>query len=215
MSYTFTTLKQAIQDYTQNSETTFVNNLNSFITNAEERLLKLIELDYFRENASASMTSGNQYLSMPADYLASFSLSFTNASGEKVFLLQKDVNFLQEFNPNPSTTGEPRYYSTFDVDNFIVAPTPNDDYAVELHYYYRPQSITVTADGTSWFGTNAPDALLYGSLIEAYTFMKGEADVMAMYQNRFVEAAQRLKNYGEGVENTDAYRTGLVRIPKT
>ena len=215
MSYTFTTLKQAIQDYTQNSETTFVNNLNSFITNAEERLLKLIELDYFRENASASMTSGNQYLSMPADYLASFSLSFTNASGEKVFLLQKDVNFLQEFNPNPSTTGEPRYYSTFDVDNFILAPTPNADYAVELHYYYRPQSITVTTDGTSWFGTNAPDALLYGSLIEAYTFMKGEADVMAMYQNRFVEAAQRLKNYGEGVENTDAYRTGLVRIPKT
>lgn len=215
MSYTFTTLKQAIQDYTQNSETTFVNNLNSFITNAEERLLKLIELDYFRENASASMTSGNQYLSMPADYLASFSLSFTNASGEKVFLLQKDVNFLQSFNPNPSTTGEPRYYSTFDVDNFILAPTPNADYAVELHYYYRPQSITVTTDGTSWFGTNAPDALLYGSLIEAYTFMKGEADVMAMYQNRFVEAAQRLKNYGEGVENTDAYRTGLVRIPKT
>ena len=132
-----------------------------------------------------------------------------------MFLLQKDVNFLQEFNPNPSTTGEPRYYSTFDVDNFILAPTPNDDYAVELHYYYRPQSITVTTDGTSWFGTNAPDALLYGSLIEAYTFMKGEADVMAMYQNRFVEAAQRLKNYGEGVENTDAYRTGLVRIPKT
>ena len=215
MSYTFTTLKQAIQDYTQNSETTFVNNLNSFITNAEERLLKLIELDYFRENASASMTSGNQYLSMPADYLASFSLSFTNASGEKVFLLQKDVNFLQSFNPNPSTTGEPRYYSTFDVDNFIIAPTPNADYAVELHYYYRPKSITVTTDGTSWFGTNAPDALLYGSLIEAYTFMKGEADVMAMYQNRFVEAAQRLKNYGEGVENTDAYRTGLVRIPKT
>jgi hypothetical protein len=215
MSYTFTTLKQAIQDYTQNSETTFVNNLNSFITNAEERLLKLVELDYFRENASASMTSGNQYLSMPADYLASFSLSFTNASGEKVFLLQKDVNFLQSFNPNPSTTGEPRYYSTFDVDNFILAPTPNADYAVELHYYYRPQSITVTTDGTSWFGTNAPDALLYGSLIEAYTFMKGEADVMAMYQNRFVEAAQRLKNYGEGVENTDAYRTGLVRIPKT
>jgi len=130
-------------------------------------------------------------------------------------LLQKDVNFIQEFNPNPATTGEPRYYSTFDVNNFILAPTPDDDYDVELHYYYRPQSITATADGTSWFGTNAPDALLYGSLIEAYTFMKGEADVMAMYQNRFVEAAQRLKNYGEAVENTDAYRTGLVRAPKT
>ena len=215
MSYTYTTLKQAIQDYTQNSETTFVNNLDSFIKNAEERLLKLVELDYFRKNVTAAATSGNQYLSTPSDYLASFSLSYTNSSSEKVFLLQKDVNFLQEFNPNPSTTGEPRYYSTFDVDNFILAPTPNDDYAVELHYYYRPASITTADDGTSWFGTNAPDALLYGSLIEAYTFMKGEADVMAMYQNRFVEAAQRLKNYGEGVENTDAYRTGLVRIPKS
>jgi len=215
MSYTFTTLKQAIQDYTQNSETTFVNNLDNFIKNAEERLLKLIELDYFRKNVSASMTSSNQFLSVPSDYLASFSLSFTNSSSEKVFLLQKDVNFIQEFNPNSATTGEPRYYSTFDVNNFILAPTPNDNYGVELHYYYRPQSITATADGTSWFGDNAPDALLYGSLIEAYTFMKGEADVMAMYQNRFVEAAQRLKNYGEAVENTDAYRTGLVRAPKT
>lgn len=215
MSYTYTTLKQAIQDYTQNSETTFVNNLDSFIKNAEERLLKLVELDYFRKNVTASATSGNQYLSAPSDYLASFSLSYTNSSSEKVFLLQKDVNFLQEFNPNPAVTGSPRYYSTFDVNNFILAPTPDDDYDVELHYYYRPASITTADDGTSWFGTNAPDALLYGSLIEAYTFMKGEADVMAMYQNRFVEAAQRLKNYGEGVENTDAYRTGLVRIPKT
>ena len=215
MSYTYTTLKQAIQDYTQNSETTFVNNLDSFIKNAEERLLKLVELDYFRKNVTASATSGNQYLSAPSDYLASFSLSYTNSSSEKVFLLQKDVNFLQEFNPNPAVTGSPRYYSTFDVNNFILAPTPDDDYDVELHYYYRPTSITTADDGTSWFGTNAPDALLYGSLIEAYTFMKGEADVMAMYQNRFVEAAQRLKNYGEGVENTDAYRTGLVRIPKT
>lgn len=215
MSYTYTTLKQAIQDYTQNSETTFVNNLDSFIKNAEERLLKLVELDYFRKNVTASATSGNQYLSTPSDYLASFSLSYTNSSSEKVFLLQKDVNFLQEFNPNPTVTGSPRYYSTFDVNNFILAPTPDDDYDVELHYYYRPASITTADDGTSWFGTNAPDALLYGSLIEAYTFMKGEADVMALYQNRFVEAAQRLKNYGEAIENTDAYRTGLVRAPKT
>jgi hypothetical protein len=215
MSYTFTTLKQAIQDYTQNSETTFVNNLDNFITNAEERLLKLVELDYFRKNANASMTSGNQYLSVPSDYLASFSLSYTNSNSEKVFLLQKDVNFLQEYSPNASTTGSPKYYSNFDVDNFLIAPTPNDNYAVELHYYYRPTSITTVADGTTWFGDNAPDALLYGSLVEAYTFMKGEPDIMNLYQQRFVEAAQRLKNYGEGVENTDAYRTGLVRIPKT
>lgn len=213
MSYTDATLKQAIQDYTQNSETTFVNNLNSFILNAEERLLKLIELDYFRKNANATMTSGNQFLAAPTDYLASFSLSYTDSSGEKVFLLYKDVNFLQEFNPDPTNTGEPVYYSTFDVNNFILSPTPNDNYAVELHYYYRPASITVA--GTSWFGDNAPDALLYGSLLEAYTFMKGEPDVMTMYQNRFIESAQRLKTYGEAVENTDAYRTGLVRAPKT
>lgn len=215
MSYTYTTLKQAIQDYTQNSETTFVNNLDNFITNAEERLLKLVELDYFRKNANANMTSGNQYLSSPPDYLASFSLSYTNSNNEKVFLLQKDVNFLQEYSPNSSTTGSPKYYSNFDVDNFLISPTPNDNYAVELHYYYRPDSITTVASGTTWFGDNAPDALLYGSLVEAYTFMKGEPDIMTLYQQRFVEAAQRLKNYGEGVENTDAYRTGLVRIPKT
>lgn len=213
MSFTHTTLKTAIQDFTENSETTFVNNLDVFIKNAEERLLKLVDLDLFRKNVSASMTSGGKYLAVPSDYLASFSLSFVNSSGENVFLSLKDVNFLQEFHPNPTTTGEPRYYGIFDVDNFIIAPTPNSAYTAELHYYYRPASITGTS-GTSWFGDNAPDALLYGSLLEAYTFMKGEQDVMAGYEKRFNESVARLKNYAEGVENTDAFRVGLVTTAK-
>ena len=214
MSYTHTTLKTAIQDYTENSETTFVNNLDNFIKNTEERILKLVDLDLFRKNANAAMTSGNKYLSCPSDFLSSFSLSYIDASNNHNFLLQKDVNFLQEFAPDDTATGAPKYYAQFDVDNFILAPTPNSDYAVELHYYYRPASITGSA-GTSWLGENAPDCLLYGCLVEAYTFMKGEADMMGAYEKRFVEAIQRLKNHGEGRENNDAYRQGLVRIPTT
>ena len=213
MTYTLTTLKQAIQDYVENDETTFVNNLNNFIQNTEERLLKLVDLDYFRKNVSANMTASNKFLSLPSDYLATFSLSFVK-NGENVFLLQKDVNFLQEYTPDPTVTGEPKYYGVFDIDNFILAPTPDQSYSAELHYYYRPASITSTVTGTSWFGDNAPDALLYGCLTEAYTFMKGEPTVIQMYEKRFVEAVTRLKIYAEGVENTDAYRIGLTRVPK-
>tara|TARA_E500000318_G_scaffold73586_1_gene68238 strand:- start:2692 stop:3336 length:645 start_codon:yes stop_codon:yes gene_type:complete len=214
MSFTYTTLKQAIQDWTENDETTFVNNLDFFITNTEERILKLVDLDFFRKNVSGATSASNKFLAMPSDYLASFSLSVTNGSN-KEFLLLKDVNFIQEYNPDESVTGTPKYYAPFDVSNFILAPTPDASYTAELHYYYRPQSITASSDGTSWIGTNAPDTLLYGSLIEAYTFMKGEADLLQLYQVRFNEAIARLKNYGEGVENTDAYREGLVRVRKT
>ena len=214
MSFTFTTLKQAIQDWTENDETTFVNNLDFFITNTEERILKLIDLDFFRKNVSGATSASNQYLAMPTDYLASFSLSVTNGSS-KEFLLLKDVNFIQEYNPDATVTGTPKYYAPFDVSNFILAPTPDANYVSELHYFYRPQSITASGDGTSWIGTNAPDTLLYGCLIEAYTFMKGEADMLQLYQTRFNEAIARLKNYGEGVENSDAYREGLVRVRKT
>tara|TARA_Y100001938_G_scaffold146646_1_gene225948 strand:+ start:973 stop:1617 length:645 start_codon:yes stop_codon:yes gene_type:complete len=213
MTYTNTTLKQAIQDFTENDETTFVSNLNNFIINAEERILKLVDLDYFRKNVTASTTSGNKFLALPDDYLATFSLSIVN-SGSNEFLLQKDVNFLQEYSPDPTVTGVPKYYGIFDVDNLILAPTPNQAYSAELHYYYRPQSITATASGTSWFGDNAPDTLLYGSLVEAYTFMKSEPTFIQLYEQRFVEAVTRLKVYAEGVENTDAYRTGLTRVRK-
>jgi len=215
MSFTFTSLKQAIQDFTENSETTFVNNLSLFITTAEERILKLVELDFFRKNVSSATVSGDRFLSVPSDYLASFSLSLENTSGEKEFLLIKDVNFIQEYWPDDSQTGFPKYYAPFDVDNFILAPTPAAAYTAELHYYYRPQSITTSASGESWLGTNAPNTLLYASLIEAYIFMKGEPDVIQMYEGRLQESMSRLKNYGEGVENSDAYRTGLVSRPKT
>ena len=214
MSFTLTTLKQSIQDWTQNSETTFVNELDFIIKNAEERIFKTVDLDYFRKNVTGSMSSGNQFLQKPSDYLASFSLSFVNASSENVFLLQKDVNFIQEYNPNPSTTGSPKYYASYDIDNYIVAPTPDSNYTVELHYFYRPASITTDDSGTTWISENASDALLYACLVEAYTFMKGEADMLQLYTQRYGEAISRLKVYGEGQENSDAYRDGLPRVKR-
>jgi len=210
MSYTYAQLKQAIQDYTDNDETTFVNNIDSFIQNTEERILKSVQLTVFRKNVTGSASTGNQYLAAPTDFLAPNSLSILNGSN-KEFLLYKDVNFLQSFNPNSSTTGTPRYYGYFDISNFILAPTPDSDYTVELHYFYRPASLVTQGDsGTTWLSTNAPVAMLFGSLLEAYTFMKGEADVMQNYATQFIEAVGRLKNYGEAVEDTDAYRTGLI-----
>ena len=214
MSYTNTTLTQAIKDYTENTETTFVSNIPNFIKNAEERILKLVELEYFRKNVTGTISSGNKFLAVPDDYLGSISLSVINSNNHE-FLLFKDVNFVQEFNPNPATTGVPRYYAYFDVDNFIISPTPNANYSAELHYYYRPQSITATSYGTSCLGTNAPDTLLFGSLYEAYIFMKGEQEFLNLYNGRFVEAMSRLKNYGEATENTDAFRTGVKVNPKT
>jgi len=214
MSFTYTTLTQSIQDWTENNESTFVAEIPFFVKNAEERIFKSIDLDYFRKNVSGSMTSSNKFLQKPSDYLASFSLSYVDSSSNNVFLLQKDVNFIQEYNPNPSTTGSPKYYASYDVDTFIVGPTPNSNYTVELHYFYRPTSLTTDNSGTTWISTNAPDALLYACLIEAYTFMKGEADLLKVYDSRLIEALSRLKVYGEGQENVDAYRDGLPRVKR-
>jgi len=215
MSFTLATLKTAIQDYTDNSETSFVTNLPNFIKGAEEKIFKSVDLDYFRKNVTSAFTSSDQFLTVPADYLASFSLQITT-SGSEGFLLQKDVNFLREYTPSASTTGVPKYYSRFDVDNFIVSPTPDSNYALELHYYYRPASITAGADGgTTWISTNAPFALLYGSLIEAYYYMKGEPDVLAQYEKNYVFYIERLKDLGEARENTDGYKVGLPSRPRT
>lgn len=215
MSFTYDELKQAIQDYTENTETTFVNSLDIFIKNAEERILKTAQLEVFRKNQTGAMTASNKYLAVPSDYLAPFSLSFTNGSN-KEFVLFKDVNFVQSFNPDGASEGAPRYYAQFDIDNFILGPTPDTSYDVELHYFYRPQSLTsVAGSETTWLSTNASVALLYGSLIEAYTFMKGEADLVQNYTQRFTEALSRVKNFGESQEVTDAYRTGLIMREKT
>ena len=283
MSYTYTELKSAVKDYTENQESSFVSHLDDFIKSAEERIFKTVDLEYFRKNATGTTTLGNQFLAVPTDWLASFSLSI-EVSGSKQFLLIKDVNFLQEYNPNSATTGTPKYYGLYDYQNFLLSPTPDAAYTAELHYYYRPESLTVSkfnltlnsvsgtfqtetiTGGTSgatttvtdvtntpvleviipstdftvgetvtgatsgatgvvvstsadttktWLSENAPNAMLYGSLIEAYTFMKGEADVLKVYSERFIESLSRLKDYGEARENTDANRRGLPDRART
>ena len=215
MSYTKAELKQAIQDYCENAETSFVNNLDTFIESCEERIFKNVGLTFFRRNQTANLTASNPYLNMPSDFLAPFSLSYTSGT-TKTFLEFKDVNYLQDYAPDSSVTGTPRYYAPFDYQNFLIAPVPDDAYAVELHYYYRPASLTAQADGgTTWLSVNAPQAMLYGSLIAAYTYMKGEADVLQNYNTQFIEAVARLKNLGEALELTDAYREGLTRRQKT
>ena len=215
MSFTLATLKTAIQDYADNSETSFVTNLPNFIKAAEEKIFKGVDLDIFRKNVTSAFTSSDQFLTVPTDYLASFSLQITT-SGSEGFLLQKDVNYLREYTPLSTTTGVPKYYARFDTNNFIVAPTPNSNYTLELHYYYRPASITAGADsGTTWLSTNAPFALLFGSLVDAYLFMKGEPDLIQQYEKRFMDQLTRLKDYGEARENTDAYSEGLPRAQRT
>jgi hypothetical protein len=212
---TYGELKQALQDYTENDETTFVNNLPLFIRLAEERILKNVSLNLFQKNQFGNMTSGNQYLAAPSDFLAPFSLSF-DVDGDAEFLLFKDLDFVQTYTPDPTTTGQPKYYAQFDVDNFILAPTPDANYTVDIHYLYRPASLTAGADsGTTWLSQNAELALLYGSLVEAYIFMKGEPQMMQLYEQRMQESVARLKNLGEGQETIDEYRKGPVTRQRT
>ena len=211
MSFTYAQLKTAIQDYTENTEESFVNNLPVFIRAAEERILKTVQLNLFRRNQTATLTSSNPYLNAPSDFLAPYSLSYTDGSGDKNFIEFKDVNFVQAFNPDVSDTGAPRFYAQFDLDNFIVAPTPNSNYAVELHYFYRPASLTAGGDsGTTWLSENAELSMLYGALVEAYIYMKGEQDVMALYNQRFQESLMGLKMFGEAKEVTQDYRVGQI-----
>lgn len=211
MAWTYATLVQAVKDFTEYDEATFNANIDTFIKNCEERLLYSVDLDVFRRNATATTTNGNKYLALPSDFLSPFSLSVT-ANGTQYFLLNKDVEYLQEYNPT-GATGVPKYYALFDINNFLLAPTPAAAYPVEMHYYYKPASIVDT--GTSWLGDNAEQALLYGTLFEAYTYMKGDADLLNLYNQRFGEAMTRLKNFGEGRENIDAYRDGLIRVKAT
>ena len=208
MAWTYATLVQAIKDWTQNDETTFNTQIDNFIRNTEERILYSVQLDVFRKNVTGTATNGNKYLAVPTDFLAPYSLSMT-ANGSTSFLLNKDVEYIQEYNPT-GATGVPKYYGLFDINNFILAPVPASNYPVEMHYYYKPASIIST--NTSWLGDNAEQAMLYGSLFEAYTFMKGEPDILSLYNQRFIEGISRLKNLGEGLENTDAYRDGLIRV---
>jgi len=213
MSFTYTSLKQAIQDYTENTETTFVSLLDTFIKSAEERILKTVQLDLFRRNVTGSITSGTKFLAKPTDFLAPYSLS-VKQGGSVHFIEFKDVSFVQTYHPDDSILSFPKYYSVFDVDNFILGPTPNESVSAELHYFYRPQSLVDAPAGTTWLSTNAELTLLYGCLIEAYVFMKGEADILSMYDKRFQESLIGLKLLGESKENTQEYRVGRVNLPK-
>lgn len=209
----YSELVQAIQDYTQNEETSFVTNIPLFVEQAEERINRSIMIPELRKNVTANMIAGNKYVARPADFLSAFSFAVIDGTGDYTYLLDRDVTFIREAYPSASTQALPKYYAQFDGDtsgeegNFILGPTPDANYDVELHYYYDPESI-VTA-GTSWYGTNAEAALLYGSLIEAYTYMKGENDLVGLYTQRYNEAMGQLT----GVDirsDRDDYREGKV-----
>jgi len=211
MSFTYLQLKDAVKAYTEYEETSFVNNIPLFIRLSEERILKNVQLSLFRKNATAKTSNNVQYIKVPSDFLAPFSLSMTGSDGDKFFVEFKDPSFVQSYTPDSTTTGLPKYYCQFDVDNFLMGPTPNAIFTAELHYYYRPVSLTAGADsGVSWLSENAELTLLYGALIEAYIYMKGEQDIMAYYDKRFQESLIPLKMLGEAKETTDEYRTGKV-----
>ena len=285
MSFTYTQLKTAIEDYTENNETSFLNNLPLFIRLTEERILKNVQLSLFRKNAAGAMSQNNKFLAVPSDFLAPFALSWTDNIGNTNFVDYKDPEFVQLYTPNPLATGAPKYYAMYDLNNFILGPTPDLSYAAELHYFYRPESLTqssytltltsvvgtftasdtitgstsgessgvdlvpsstslvvvipssnyvvgetitaspsgatgvITAIGAdttlTWLSENAELAMLYGSLTEAYTYMKGDPTLMQLYTQKFGESVARLKNLGEAQEVTDEYRTGQLIRTKT
>ena len=189
---------------------TSTEQINTFIQQAEQRIYNMVQIPALRKNATGTTTASNKYLATPSDFLYDYSLAVIDGDGNYNFLLNKDVNFMRESFPNASTTGEPQYYAIFDANTFILGPTPDAAYTMEIHYGYYPESI-VTA-GTSWLGDNFDSALLYGALLEAYTFMKGEQDVILVYQKRYDEAMILLKQLGDGKLRQDAYRSGQVRV---
>jgi hypothetical protein len=204
-------LVQAITDYTENLETSFVSQIPHFVEQAEERIYRSVMIPELRKNVTASMSAGNQYLARPSDFLSVFSIAVVDGDGDYTYLLDKDVNFIREAFPRSSTQGLPQFYGQFDGDdtvgsgNFILGPTPDASYTVELHYYFDPPSIVTT--GTSWLGDNAEAVLLYGALLEAYTYMKGEADILGLYNQRYEEALAQLG--GIGIRSMrDNYRDG-------
>ena len=184
--------------------------IDTFIRQAEQRIYNSVQFPNFRRNQTGTTTASNEYLSAPADFLGSYSLAVIDGSGNYNYLLNKDVNFIREAYPGPSTEGLPKYYALFDNNTFILGPTPDDAYSVEIHYFYYPESI-VTAS-TTWLGDNFDSALLYGALVEAYTYMKGEQDVIALYNKRYEEAMILAKRLGDGMERRDAYRSGQTRM---
>lgn len=217
----YTELFNAVQAYTENvfPDTYLADGnvysasqqIDTFIRQAEKRIYNTVQLPVQRKNVLGSVTAGNTYLTLPSDWLSAYSVAITDApSGGYAYLLNKDVNFIREAFPYPAVSGTPKYYAIFDQNTFILGPTPDDDYGVEMHYYAYPPSIVDA--GTSWLGDNYDPALLYGTLLEAYIFMKGEQDVLAMYQQKYDEAMGQLKRLADGLDRQDAYRSGQVRV---
>lgn len=233
---TYNELIAAIQSYTENTfpETYLASGatvssttqLNTFIEQAEQRIFNTVQFPSLRKNVTGVTSSGNKYLSCPADFLSSYSLAVIDASGVYEYLLNKDVNFIRQAYPQPTDTALPKYYALFGPTttndpspvitnelSFILGPTPDAAYDVELHYYYYPESITTAASGQTWLSDNFDTVLLYGSLVEAYTFMKGEQDVIALYDAKYKEALAMAQRLGDGLERSDAYRSGQFRVP--
>jgi hypothetical protein len=220
----YTQLTAAICDYTQNFDQDFVDNIPVFVKQAEQRIYNTVQFPSIRKNVTGLTELNNKYLSCPGDFLAVYSLAVVDATGAYEYLLNKDVNFIRQAYPVPTSTGLPKYYALFGptttsgaspvVTNelsFILGPTPAAAYTVELHYYYYPESISVAASGQTWLGDNFDSVLLYGSLVEANTFMKGEADMTALYNGKYTEALALAKRLGDGMERQDAYRSGQFR----
>jgi hypothetical protein len=205
MAWTYTTLTEAILDYVESDEETLVSQIPNIIQQAEDRIIKSVQLPDFRKNVTGIVTGSNQYLGIPTDFLSVYSLAVDNTGYE--YLLFKDVSFIREAYPQDSVTGVPKFYSIFDDQYFLLAPTPDTNYAVELHYFHKPESI-VTA-GTSWLGTNAPAVILWGSILEAQTFLKGDPDEMATAKEQYESALLNLKMLGEGRNKIDSYRSGI------
>lgn len=220
---TYTELSDAIQAYTENVSSAFVAEIPVFITQAEQRIYNSVQFPSIRKNMTGVTQANNKYLSCPDDFLAVYSLAVIDGTGAYEYLLNKDVNFIRQAYPVPTDTGIPRYYGLFgpkvtsgtitDELSFILGPTPDAIYSVELHYYYYPESITTAADGRTWLGDNFDSVLLYGSLMEAYTYMKGEADMLSLYNQKYMEALALAKRLGDGMERQDAYRSGQYRQP--
>lgn len=209
----YTQLVNEIQSYTENQFQTA--DINTFIQQAEQRIYNSVQLPALRKNVTGSVTTGNKYLAMPSNWLATFSLAVINANNEYLYLLNKDVNFIRQSFPDTDSDfyGQPQYYAVFDQNTFILGPTPDANYSMELHYFYYPESITTVVGGQTWLGDNFSSTLLYGSLLEAYSYMKGEQDVINQYQKRYDEAMILLKQLSDGKDRQDAYRSGQVRYP--
>ena len=222
----YSELSSAIQTYTENNFPTITladsstvsstTQINRFIQQAEQRIYNSVQFPSIRKNVTGSTSANNKYLACPADFLAPYSLAVIDATGSYEYLLNKDVNFIRQAYPQPTDTAIPKYYALFgpqsnDVNelSFILGPTPDATYSVELHYYYYPQSITTAVN--TWLGDNFDTVLLYGALVEAYTFMKGEQDLIALYDGKYKEALGLAKRLGDGMERQDAYRSGQYR----